>query len=95
MYLIASGFVLLILVYSFMLGLFPSLQNVVEQDSSTSQSSISIEIGRAVEVLSLNIESYWHEESYASMDKTLDRNNSLRDIDEAHCRALAESFKKY
>lgn len=40
----------------------------------------------------MNFADYAHDEVYASVDHFIDRNRALRDIDEAHCRALAQSF---
>lgn len=43
----------------------------------------------------LNVDHYHSKEIYAKLDRIVDPNTPLCDIDEAHGRALAELFRKY
>lgn len=53
------------------------------------------DIGKADEGQSLNLADYAHEEVSDRVDQILDPNDSLRDVDKLHCRALAQSFCDY
>lgn len=69
--------------------------NTSAQKSSRSQPSTSDNIGRAVQVTLSRLDHYPHEEIYRIEDQLLVTNNSLRNIGDEHCRALAESFHTY
>lgn len=65
------------------------------QKISQSHSCISDNIGKGDQVHLLSLDYYLYEKIYACMDRIVDPNNSLHNIDGAHCRALAESFGLY
>lgn len=48
-----------------------------------------------VEVYLLNLADYVHDDDYAEVDKFVDPNHLLRNIDKTHYRALARSFCIY
>lgn len=54
---------------------------------------MSDDIEMAVQVHLLNLDQYLHERIYAIVDQIADPNNSLGDMDEAHCRPLAVFFR--
>lgn len=68
------------------------MDTVVHQ-SSESHLTISDHIAKAVHVHSLNLEHYRYDKIHARVDPIWDLNGSLRDTDEAYCRALDESFR--
>lgn len=43
----------------------------------------------------MNLDHYLHQEIYVKVDQIVYPNNRLRDIDEAHCHALAKSVSNY
>lgn len=62
--------------------------NSLLQPSYKSRTTRSNDICRVVQVRPLNPDQYLHEKIYVIKDQIVDRNNYLRDIDKAHCRAL-------
>lgn len=50
---------------------------------------------KTVERHLLNLADYAHDDQYCKVDEIVHLNNPLRDIDEAQCRALEQSFCKY
>lgn len=52
-------------------------------------------IEKAIQVHSLNFDTYRYEWIYGRVDQIVKLNNPLRGIDEAHCRALVELPRSY
>lgn len=65
------------------------------QQSYESYLSMYGNIGRSVQVHPLNLDQCHREKVYARVDQIFDPNNLLQNIEEAHCRALAEFFYNY
>lgn len=55
---------------------------------------MSDDIGRAIQADPSNLYHYLYEEVYVMAEQIVDPNNLLRNIDEARCRAPADSFRK-
>lgn len=55
---------------------------------------MSDETGKMGEGQPLNHADYAHEELYCQVNRIVDFNHLLRDIDEPHCRALAQLYCK-
>lgn len=65
------------------------------QSFSKSDPSTSHDIGNAMKEHPLGPAHDHHEKIYTRLDWIVDPNNPLRDINESHCRALAELFHNY
>lgn len=57
--------------------------------------SMSDDIGKALQVSHLNVDHYVHDEIFGNVDQIAELNNTLCDINEAHCRVLAKSYHNY
>lgn len=64
--------------------------NLSLQESSGGHLSMSDNIRKAFHVHSLIVDLYLQEKIYVRMVQIADPNNPFGDIDETHCRALAE-----
>lgn len=62
--------------------------NAPAQTSTERFPSVFDDIWKALQVHSLDLDSYRHEVIYARVEQTVDRSNPLHDINEAHCCAL-------
>lgn len=63
--------------------------------SSESYQTNSEKIESAVQVYPLNLEHCPHDAFYAKVDQFANPNNLLRDVEEAHYRVLATSFRNF
>lgn len=69
--------------------------NTSAQKSSERHLWFSDDIEKSAHVHLLNSDHYLYDEIHASVDQIVDASNPLGNIDEAHCRALLESFRNY
>lgn len=69
--------------------------NATAQRFFHSYLSMSGDIKKAVQVHPLNLYNYRHEEIWATVYQIVDPNKPQRDIDGAHCQALAVFVRNY
>lgn len=69
--------------------------STLAQTSSGAKPFTSDDTGWPVQVHSLDLDRYLHEDFYARLDQITDQSSLPRDIDEAHRRALAKRLRNY